>query len=514
MRTIRVIAVLVSLVASSRLELTAQDLPPDYTAGAAHGLKMGKHYGYGFDNWRDPVGSITFKHYAKAFYNVPEDSTLPGAWIDYGVYQGVAKNLSGGHCFAMSSMSIAMNTIGGFHGFCCPTAQYRASNDVDTLYSTDSTFGTFEGGPADPALLEAMRIMQNHQLSLSTILTYVDQINSKIARHGFRMLGFFEAALASEDAVLLNLTMSIRPVEGQGTMVAHSVIAYKVERTGPQQGKIWIVDPNRCAQYNTGADSVTNHGWYHRGVNYVSIDNGKWLYYGAADPTEPPVPWPMEAAERNDVSNGFLLCVPMSRVGTAGVSLGSLGASVGNISSGLRETVGMIFISGSAPHIKQVSTPDNRRLYDPTTNSLEEDDDKRVDRLVPIPLSMAPRTTSYQPNTVELFAADRSYDTITVQATTGADGATLTYMGRGAYASIQTSTPNSEITVGFYDLASPNPSLIVDAKDSHTMKITVIQRYPNDRVERKILESVAVAPGTTRLTIPMQSTPEVSLQHE
>lgn len=512
MRTLRDLSIAFCLFVISSIVVHAQALPTDYNAGAAHGLKMGKLYGYGFDNWKDPVGSITFRHYAKAFYNVSQDSSDPASWLDYGVYMGIARNLCGGHCFAMSSMSIAMNTIGGFHGFCCPTAQYRASKDVDVVL-INNVNQYYEGGPADTALLEAMRIMQSHQLSLSTILTYVDQINSRVARHGFRMLGFFEAALASEGAVLLNVTKSIRP-RAEGTMVAHSMIAYKVERTGPQQGKIWVVDPNRCAQYNAGEDSAQHIGWYQSGSNYVQINNGSWLYYGAVDPTQPPSTWPAEAADVNDVSNGFLLCVPMSRVGTAGVSLGSLGLSIGNISSGLRETLGMIFISGSKPHIRQVATPDGRRLYDPVTESLEDSDDKRIDRLVPIPLSMSTSSSQSESQTVEFFAADRSFDSITVHATTGSDGASLVYMGRGAMATVKTATPNSDVDVTFLNMWSAQPSIIVESSNDLLLSIEVVQRLPDNTMARKVLDNISHVSGRSQVTIPMQSAPPVTLPNE
>ncbi len=516
MINVHLLASAVLLFAGVTSWTSEQEFEPIPHAGAAHSMRMARLYGYGFDNWPDPVGSITFAHYAAAFYNVNPDSSAIENVFDLAIYNGIAANLSGGHCFAMSAMSIAMNTIGGYHGFCCPTAQYRRSSITETRVFPNGSLKTYDGGPADPELLEAMRVMQSHQLSQSTILTYVDQINSRVSRIGNRMLGFFEAAIANEGTALLNVTKSIQPLPGEGFMVAHSMIAYKVERTGLSEGRIYVVDPNRCIQYETGTDSISHHAWYKDGRNYIKINGASWQYYGSVEPGVAPDIWPTGARVNGDVSNGHLLCVPISRVGTAGVSLGSLGLAIGNITNGLRETLAMIFISGSKPHISQISTPDGRRVIDPETQMLEEDESKRVDRLVPLPLSMqAPQ--GKQPldiRTAEVFAADRSYDTITVQAKTGADGATLTYMGRGAYASIETSTPNSEITVGFYDLSSSQPSLVVDSKDSHTMKITVVQRDSNDQIERKILESVAVMPGITRLTIPMQRSPAVSLQNE
>lgn len=516
MINVHLLASAVLLFAGVTSWTSEQEFEPIPHAGAAHSMRMARLYGYGFDNWPDPVGSITFAHYAAAFYNVNPDSSAIENVFDLAIYNGIAANLSGGHCFAMSAMSIAMNTIGGYHGFCCPTAQYRRSSITETRVFPNGSLKTYDGGPADPELLEAMRVMQSHQLSQSTILTYVDQINSRVSRIGNRMLGFFEAAIANEGTALLNVTKSIQPLPGEGFMVAHSMIAYKVERTGLSEGRIYVVDPNRCIQYETGTDSISHHAWYKDGRNYIKINGASWQYYGSVEPGVAPDIWPTGARVNGDVSNGHLLCVPISRVGTAGVSLGSLGLAIGNITNGLRETLAMIFISGSNPHISQISTPDGRRVIDPETQMLEEDESKRVDRLVPLPLSMqAPQ--GKQPldiQTAEVFAADRSYDTITVQAKTGADGATLTYMGRGAYASIETSTPNSEITVGFYDLSSSQPSLVVDSEDSHTMKITVVQRDSNDQIERKILESVAVMPGITRLTIPMQRSPAVSLQNE
>lgn len=496
--------------------ILAQDFDPTPQAGAAHGVPMARLYGYGFDNWGDPVGSITFEHYAEAFYNVTSDSTDLKNYIDFQVYKGIAANLSGGHCFAMSAMSIAMNTIGGFHGFCCPTAQYRRSSISETVTFPNGSYKVYDGGPADTSLLRAMRVMQSHQLSQSTILTYIDQINSRISRTGNRMLDFFEAAIKNEGTALLNVTKSIRPIADEGFMVAHSMIAYKVERTGLTDGRIYVVDPNRCLQYDTGEDSLLNHGWYKDGRNYIKINGASWQYYGSVGPGVDPDIWPTGAHLQGDISNGHLLCVPISRVGTAGVSLGSLGLAIGNIENGLSETLQMIFISGSKPHISQITTPDGRRLCNPATETLEEDDDKRIDRLVPIPLSMAaPKDGDMPHNTAQVYAADRAFDTITVESITGAQGiTTLACMGRGAYASIETSTPNSHLRVGFYDLSSPQPSMIIESKENHTVNVVLIQRHPDERVERKILESVNVSPGSTRLTIPMQRTPAVSLQHE
>lgn len=515
MSTLRHMTALIMLVLAMT-NVRAQDFDPDPRAGAAHSLRMGKQYGYGFDNWGDAIGSINFTHYARAFYNVNPDSADLSSALDFMVYRGVARNLAGGHCFAISSMSLAMNTIGGFHGFCCPTAQYRMSSIQRTFRFPDGTTQDYDGGPADQNLLEAMRVMQNHQLSMSTILTYVDQMNSRVARNGERMMGFFEAAIANEGAALLNVTKSVRPIEGEGFMVAHSMIAYKVERTGLQTGKIFVVDPNRCAQFDSGTDSISHVAWYKDGRNYIRINGAQWEYFGAVAPSVPPEIWPVGGRVNGDVSNGFLLCVPISRVGTAGVSLGSVGLAIGNIANGLRETLAMIFISGSKPHVRQITTPDGRRFYDPATESLEEDEDKRVDRLVPIPLSMVSRSRidGTLPSTAEVFAADRSYDSITVHATTGADGATLVYMGRGASASVRSTIPNSDISVTFNDCSSVQPSLTIESTDAHVLDIEILQRQPSGTIEKKTLSAIRVEPGTTRISIPMQSLPAVSLQHE
>jgi hypothetical protein len=148
---------------------------------------------------------------------------------------------------------------------------------------------------------------------------------------------------------------------------------------------------------------LDHQGRYRNGKNYLEIDGPKWRFVGSVSSDDEVVQWPINDNIPGDVSSGFLICVPMSRIAPAGRSLGSLGAAIGNIGNGVRETLEMIYISGSGVSVNQISTPDGRRVFDPATRDYELNDETRIDRLVRYFVAMD-RSASSTP--MQMFVAD------------------------------------------------------------------------------------------------------------
>ena len=473
-------------------------------AGRLHAVEAGKQYSYGFDNWSEPIGRLTWEDYARAYYNLELDYDRSTAWFDKLIYNTVASQLSGGFCFGMSLQSLTMNIIGGYRGFCCPTGAYKVSTYTENTYDAAGNFlRNYSGGPADERLRKVIKEMHCHQLTQACILTYIEQIDSRIARNGGRMLDYFEAALANETAVLANITKSVEPLS-EGAIVAHSVVAYRVERTSRTKGKIYIVDPNRCWQYNTGADSVNHHGWYADGKNYIEIDGLKWRYVGSVSRDEPVEQWPVNDANPNDVSNGFLICVPATRVAPAGRSLASLGLAIGNVTAGVREVLEMMYISGKAVTLRQIDVPSGQRLINPVTGTYEEDPARRLPRVVPYFLASGVTPTQSTDRTF-MFMSDRRHDSITYRCTTGPDGATMVMAGSGSFVTVKTATPNVDIDVTFRNLHTASPSIHCQSDRNAIVDIECTQMTPARWGRRMYLRDEAVTPTGRTIMIPMHT---------
>lgn len=442
-----------------------------------HSSDAGQTLSYGFDNWSEPIGSLTWEHYASAFYNLELDYTASSSLFDKLIYDNVAAMLAGGHCFGMSLQSLAMNQVGGYRGFCCPTGLYG---------------GTSSGGPADNRLRDVIKEMHCHQLSQACILTYIDQIDSRVARNGQRMLDMFEAALANEETVLANITKSIEPL-AEGAIVAHSVIAYRVERTSPTSGKIYIVDPNRCWYYNTGSDSADHHGWYQDNLNYIEIQGTKWRYVGSVSRHDAVVQWPVNDINPDDVSNGFLICLPGSRVAPAGRSLASLGLALGNISAGAAEVLEMMYISGANVSLSQIATPDGYRVFDPATGTYEEDDQKRLSRVVPIPIAGRLSNVHDGVNRYS-FASDRRHDTISYEFTTGADGASVTSLSSGTAFAITVRARDARVRIEIEGVGSPQPTVRCTSTNAADIHVECVRMTPT-RMARQLRVEGRVTPG-------------------
>lgn len=475
-------------------------------AGRQHADAAGEKYSFGFDNWGEPNGRISWQQYSKAFYNVDLDSNLPMSWFDYAIYNSVVSSLSGGFCFGIASTSLAMNTIGGYRGFCCPTGSYAKSTYRDTIRGRyDTILNTYEGGPADPRLRETIKEMHCHQLSLAAILTYVDQINSRIARNGQRMMSYFEAALANEGPVVACITKSIEPTS-EGFMVAHAVVAYNVERTSLTKGKIYIVDPNRCWYYDSHSDSLQNQGYYKDGKNYIEIDGTKWRYVGAATDDADIEQWPVGDNVEDGLANGFLICQPITRVAPAGRSLASLGLAVGNVGNTIRDVLSMIYISGTSSKITQISTPNGRHTFDPATKRYEDDTAKRIDRLVPFFLAMNPKPDYSGVRPHQMFVTDVPQPVLTLDVQTGPDGAELLYAGQGACMKISTPIPNASIKITYDNIASMTPTIHCSSSREGTIAVEVMQVDQYGRGRR----TVQTVPATMQMrttAIPLSDAP-------
>ena len=68
-------------------------------AGRIHASAAGAKYCFGFVNWSEPHGSVTWTDYAKAFYNVNQDSTFSSGGFDALMYEEVASKMGDGFCF-------------------------------------------------------------------------------------------------------------------------------------------------------------------------------------------------------------------------------------------------------------------------------------------------------------------------------------------------------------------------------------------------------------------------------
>lgn len=451
----RIIATIVVLLG---IHTTSEALPWDSlrgrAIGRAHADKAGSTYSFAFDNFHERPGSITWTEYARAFYNVDFDSSQTMAWLDKLIYDKVANVLSGGHCFGMASLSATMNIIGGYRGFCCPTGTYGISSAIDRITNSAGTvIDSITGGPAEARLRSVIHEMHMHQLSLACVLTYIDQNNSRVSLNGSRMLGLFESAIAREGGpVLANITKSVDPLNSE-FMVSHSIVAYKTERYSQTKGRIYVVDPNVCWYFDSGSDSILHQGWYKDGKNYIEIDGPKWRYFGSATSIETAESWPLNDNVVDGNSTGFLICVPVSRVAPAGRSLASLGAAIGNITAGLRDMIEIVIFSLEGTRVKQISTADGRRVFEPRTGALEHDAAKRLDRMVPIPLSMSDGQQSNSAG-LHMFASDNPTPIHEVSFVSGHRGAEVTIAGSGVAVTLTTSIPHATI-VARIDRSNP-----------------------------------------------------------
>jgi hypothetical protein len=509
MNRIAVLSIVVMLT-SITLPSAPWDSTQGRAIGRAHADHAGSKYSFAFDNWGELPGGIGWAEYARAFYNVDLDSANSAAWFDKLIYSTVVHQLALGHCFGMANMSATMNAIGGYRGFCCPTGTYGLS--VNTQYIRNSggqITDSLAGGPADVRLRSAIKEMHCHQLSLACVLTYIDQNTSRISLNGSRMLGFFESTIAREGGpVLACITKTIYPGNAE-FMVSHTVVAYKTERLSPTKGRIYVVDPNVCWYFDSGSDSLLHQGWYKDGKNYIEIDGPKWKYFGSASSVETAEQWPLNDNIVDDNSTGFLICVPISRVAPAGRSLASLGAALGNITMGIQNALELMVLSLEGTSIRQVATPDGRRLIDPGTGLLEQDDTRRIDRMVPIPLSMMPNGRSVSGKT-SVFATDRPTTQHTVTFTTGPQGAQFVVAGLGVSVALNTAIPNATITAAI-DRSNPmEPRVTWSSTRPGMVDLEAMHVDAAGRGWKLRLPSQVIGTTSTTVSVPLFSVPEQS----
>lgn len=360
-----------SMRARRWLPALAVALAPALQGPAPSAEPTAEPFSWAFENFRsDPcvdggmggVSFLTWERYRETFIGIPE-APYNNNGFDYLWFKAAYEQaISGpGNCYGMVLQSALMNEKGGNLGFCAPVSQY-AGDIAGTLNHTcndlppeDEKKGWQFFGPTDPQVRRAIEEMHGHQLNLSAVRFYLDQLAKGAPYDGNAAFQQAKAQVDQGKAFLVSIIKDQFQPFGGG----HSILGYDAVDLGFEK-RLYVYDPNRVFSKD-GAD----HDWYADDLNYISIDaGGVWKFnMGGED-------W--------SGSGGLINIIPIDLAGAKDRTPASMG--VGAIGS----LLSTILLSGSDASIEQVTDSRGKRLFQPGTKRIERNPALGMLNLVPI----------------------------------------------------------------------------------------------------------------------------------
>lgn len=294
--------------------------------------------GWGFRNWK--VDSLSWDMYEQVFIGVNLKDPQDWAW-----YEFYCKNADGGQCFGMSLLSVVILKEEGHLGFCKPVYTYPGDNI--SPYT----------GPEDSLLRKAIMLMHGHQLGHACIKWLLQSWEAgtyKDAKFAYDQVKYY---LAMNDPPIISILKS----SGKG----HAMVPYRCEKKGSSEWRIYVYDPNRPYQ--------SNSGYYDGDSNYIKIEalssglGYKWSFkrdWGEV--------W--SGGTTKKVFEGGILVTPSSLIKPSSRNPLKLGAALGDI--------GSLLLTSDVGSIAQITDEKGRRFYktdaESHTKLSEKEDDPNL----------------------------------------------------------------------------------------------------------------------------------------